>query len=93
MRIIGNRLLIRRKPIATSIETPYGSLEIPQAVIDRNPAPFFEATVVDVGNALSESVAVGDDIVVQHCGSQKVVVGKETLELVSMFDVFGVGTL
>lgn len=88
IKIIGDRLLIRRKQKALS-----DTLAIPDAVAQNNPERHFEAEVVEIGNALTEDVKAGDSIIVAHCGSQKVSYRGETLELISMLDVVGIGTL
>lgn len=88
IKIIGDRLLIRRKHKAMS-----EALVIPDAVVANHPERHFEATVTQVGDKPSEEVAIGDSIIVTHCGSQKVIVNGEELEIISMLDVVAIGAL
>lgn len=84
IKILGDRLLIRRKPVVwdSLIEPPPG-LEVRNA--------HFEAVVVQVGTALTEDIKPGDLIVVQglhtQVGSQLVLMDGEALEIISTLDV------
>jgi hypothetical protein len=87
-RILGDRLLIRRKPSWTG-----GKIVVAPGAEDRE-LPF-EALVVGVGSKLSEDIRPGDTVILaappslDRVGTRKVIWNGEPAELVSTLDVVG----
>lgn len=63
MTILGDRIAVRR------VETP-SVIAIPETVRPRGPWQF-EADVVAVGASLSEDIAIGDRVLIEHRGEQE----------------------
>lgn len=86
-RVLGDRILIRRKP-------EMGEILIFKGPDDREPP--FEALVVGVGAKLSEDIKPGDTVMLaapvsqDRVGTRKVIWNGEPAELVSSLDVVGI---
>lgn len=84
-QILGDRLMVRRKPSHSIIVLPEG--------ID--PQSRYEAVVVATGSKMTEEIAPGDTVIIQRVGiqgneAQPIFHGGEKLELVSTLDVMAI---
>lgn len=84
-KILGDRIMIRRRPAETTIVIPHKA----------DPDARYEAEVIATGTRMTEEIAPGDRVIIQRVGiqgnePQHIFHRGEKLELVSTLDVVGI---